>query len=136
MQSQPPDPSPLRLPEHDDPPRHLDEPERSERSTGSREPLPPPRVDFGGLERVLSIPLTLHVELGRKRMRIAEVLELGAGQVLELEVAAGTPLSVYANGTLVAEGEAVVIGDRYGLRITQIVSPEERIARLGGKGVR
>ncbi|MCB9623939.1 MAG: flagellar motor switch protein FliN [Sandaracinus sp.] len=84
----------------------------------------------------MSIPLTLHVELGRKRMRIAEVLELGAGQVLELEVAAGTPLSVFANGTLVAEGEAVVVGDRYGIRITQIVSPEERIARLGGKEVR
>ncbi|MDH5492777.1 MAG: flagellar motor switch protein FliN [Myxococcales bacterium] len=90
-----------------------------------------------GLERVLEIPLTLHVELGRKRMRIRELLEIGAGAVVELEVAAGAPLTIYANDTLIAEGEAVVVGDRYGIRVTDIVSPTERVRRLsGGEGLR
>lgn len=141
MDSQPADsyPAPAledRQPRQDDRDRSVAPSPREARSEAPRGHESRPRVEPGGLDRVLSIPLTLHVELGRKRMRIAEVLELGAGQVLELEVAAGTPLSVFANGTLVAEGEAVVVGDRYGIRITQIVSPEERIARLGGKEVR
>lgn len=154
MESQPPAPSPFRLPQLDsldsssndsNPPeprsldlrsrRHDDEHERADSMPPRVAARPEPR-EPDGLDRVLSIPLTLHVELGRKRMRIAELLALGAGQVLTLEVAAGTPLTVYANGTLVAEGEAVVVGDRYGIRITQIVSPEERVARLGGKEVR
>ena len=86
------------------------------------------------LDRILEIPLTIHVELGRKRMRIAELLELAAGGVLELETAAGAPLSIYANQTLIARGEAVVVGDRYGIRVTDIVSPGERVRRLGGGG--
>ncbi len=86
------------------------------------------------LERLLSIPLTLTVELGRKRVRIGELLKVGAGHVIELDIAAGAPLSIYANQTLIAEGEAVVVGDHYGIRITDIVSPAERVQRLGGKG--
>lgn len=89
----------------------------------------------GGLDRVLEIPLTIHVELGRKRMRIRDLLEVGAGTVVELEVAAGSPLTIYANDTLIAEGEAVVVGDRYGIRVTDIVSPTERVKRLGGQGI-
>ena len=143
MESQPPAPSPFRLPELE--PRALDPQPRRDDAHERSDSLPPPRaayqepparLELDGLERVLAIPLTLHVELGRKRMRISELLELGAGQVVTLEVAAGTPLMLYANGTLVAEGEAVVVGDRYGVRITQIVSPEERVARLGGKEAR
>ncbi len=144
MESQPPAPSPFRLPELEA--RALDPQPRRDDAHERSDSLPPPRaatnqdapsrLELDGLERVLSIPLTLHVELGRKRMRISELLELGAGQVVTLDVAAGTPLMLYANGTLVAEGEAVVVGDRYGVRITQIVSPEERVARLGGKEAR
>ncbi len=86
------------------------------------------------LARVLEIPLTLQVELGRKRVRIGELLKVGAGTVVELDAAAGAPLSIYANQTLIAEGEAVIVGDRYGVRVTDIVSPSERVKRLGGEG--
>lgn len=80
---------------------------------------------------MLSIGLTIHVELGRRMIRVGDLLKLGAGQVLELDAGAGAPLSIYANNTLIAEGEAVVVGERYGIRITDIVSPAERVQRLG-----
>lgn len=86
------------------------------------------------LERILEIPLEIHIELGRRRMRISELLNLGAGSVLELDTPAGAPLSIYANETLVAQGEAVIVGERYGVRITDIVSQQERVKRLGGSG--
>ena len=85
------------------------------------------------LERILDIPLTVHVELGRKRVRISELLQVGTGAIMELDIAAGAPLSIYANNTLIAQGEAVVVGDHYGVRVTDIVSPEERIRRLSGQ---
>jgi flagellar motor switch protein FliN/FliY len=84
------------------------------------------------LDRILDIPLTVHVELGRKRLRISELLQVGTGAILELDNAAGAPLSIYANNTLIAQGEAVVVGDHYGIRVTDIVSPEERVRRLSG----
>lgn len=84
------------------------------------------------LERIMEIPLQIHVELGRKRMRISELLAVGTGTVVELSTAAGSPLSIYANQTLIAQGEAVVIGERYGVRITEIVSQRERVRRLSG----
>jgi flagellar motor switch protein FliN/FliY len=86
----------------------------------------------GDLDRILEIPLTIHVELGRKKMKISDLLEVGAGTVVELDVAAGTPLAIYANHTLIAQGEAVVVGERYGVRVTDIISPQERVKRLGG----
>jgi len=94
----------------------------------------PSSTDPTDLDRIMEIPLEVHVELGRRRMRISELLGLGVGSVIDLGVTAGTPLSVYANQTLVARGEAVVVGDRYGVRITDIVSPRERVKRLGGLG--
>ena len=87
-----------------------------------------------GLERILELPLVLHVELGSRRMRVSELLQLGVGSVLDLDVPAGAPLGIYANQTLVARGEAVVVGERYGVRVTEIVTPEERIKRLGQRG--
>lgn len=83
------------------------------------------------LQRILEIPLEIHVELGRKRMRIEELLQVGVGSVVELDRAAGSKLAIYANKTLVAQGEAVVVGDRYGVRVTDILSPGERVKRLG-----
>jgi len=88
----------------------------------------------GGLERVLDLPLEIHVELGKKRLRISELLALGPGAIIELDVAAGAPLSILANQVLVAHGEAVVIGERYGVRVTEIVSTQERVRRLGSAG--
>jgi len=86
------------------------------------------------LDRILEIPLEIHVELGKRRMRISELLSVGVGSIVELDSAAGTPLSIYANDTLIAQGEAVVVGDRYGVRVTDIVSPRERVRRLGAEG--
>ena len=93
-----------------------------------------PNEMSGDLDRILEIPLEIHVELGRKRMRISELLSIVSGSVLELNNAAGTPLAIYANSTLIAHGEAVVVGERYGVRITDIVSQHERVKRLGGAG--
>lgn len=86
-----------------------------------------------GIERILEIPLEITVELGRKRIRIGELLSVGVGSVVDLGTAAGAPLSIYANSTLIAHGEAVVVGERYGVRVTDIVSPNERVRRLGGE---
>jgi flagellar motor switch protein FliN/FliY len=86
-----------------------------------------------GIERIMEIPLELTVELGRKRIRIGELLSVGVGSVIDLGTPAGAPLSIYANGTLIAHGEAVVVGERYGIRVTDIVSPRERVRRLGGE---
>jgi flagellar motor switch protein FliN/FliY len=84
------------------------------------------------LERILEIPLEISVELGRKRLRISELLAITVGSVVELGTAAGTPLAIYANNTLIARGEAVIVGERYGVRVTDIVSPRERVKKLGG----
>lgn len=92
-----------------------------------------PQLAESDIDRILEIPLEVSVELGRKRMRISELLALSVGSVLELGTAAGAPLSIYANNTLIARGEAVVVGERYGIRVTDIVSPRERVRRLGGE---
>jgi flagellar motor switch protein FliN len=89
-------------------------------------------LSSGDLERILEIPLEISVELGRKRLRISELLALTAGSVVELGTAAGTPLAIYANNTLIARGEAVIVGERYGVRVTDIVSQRERVKKLGG----
>ncbi len=95
----------------------------------------PTGLESGDIDRILEIPLEIHVELGRKRMRIGELLSIGVGSVVELGTAAGAPLSIYANNTLIAHGEAVVTGERYGVRVTDIVSPRERVRRLGGEAL-
>lgn len=73
-----------------------------------------------GLLRDVEVEVTL--EIGRKRMKIGDLLRLGTGQTLELEKAAGEPLEIVVNGRLIGRGEAVVLGDRYGLRITEILA--------------
>ena len=82
------------------------------------------------LDLLLDVPLELSVELGRTRMSIQELLSLGPGSVIELDKVAGEPLDILVNNRLVARGEAVVVNDKFGIRITDIVSPTERIARL------
>lgn len=82
------------------------------------------------LELLLDVPLDVSVELGRSRLTIQELLGLGPGSVVELDKLAGEPLDIMVNGRLVARGEAVVVSDKFGVRITDIVSPAERIARL------
>jgi flagellar motor switch protein FliN len=82
------------------------------------------------LEMLLDVPLEVSVEIGRTRLSIQELLSLGPGSVIELDKVAGEPLDILVNGRLVARGEAVVVNDKFGIRITDIVSPAERIARL------
>jgi flagellar motor switch protein FliN/FliY len=76
------------------------------------------------------VPLDVTVELGRSRMSIQELLGLSPGSVIELDKIAGEPLDIVVNDRLIARGEAVVVNDKFGIRITDIVSKSERIARL------
>jgi flagellar motor switch protein FliN/FliY len=80
---------------------------------------------------LLDIPLEVTVELGRTRLALRELLALGAGSVIELGKLAGEPLDVLVNGKLVARGECVMVNDKFGVRLTDIVSRSERLARLG-----
>ncbi len=82
------------------------------------------------LDLLLDVPLDLSVELGRARMSIQDLLNLSPGSVIELDKIAGEALDILINGRLVARGEAVVVNDKFGIRISDIVSPSERIARL------
>ncbi|MDR6990852.1 MULTISPECIES: flagellar motor switch protein FliN [Luteimonas] len=82
------------------------------------------------LDVILDVPVALSLEVGRTRMPIRSLLQLNRGSVIELERGAGEPLDVYVNGTLIAHGEVVVINDRFGVRLTDVVSPSERIRRL------
>ncbi len=82
------------------------------------------------LDILLDVPLEVNVELGRTRMTIHDLLQLSPGSVVELDKVAGEALDILVNGRLVARGEAVVVNDKFGVRITDIVSPQERIQRL------
>ena len=82
------------------------------------------------LDLVMDIPVTLSMELGRTRISIQELLQLNSGSVVELQRMADEPMDVLVNGTLVAHGEAVVIGDKFGVRLTDVVSATERVKRL------
>jgi len=82
------------------------------------------------LNLILDIPLEVSVELGRNKMLIQDLLQLGQGSVIELNKLAGEPLEVLVNGRLVARGEVVVIHDKFGVRLTDIISANERIAQL------
>ena len=82
------------------------------------------------LDFVLDIPLRVTAELGRTKMSIREVLELGQGSVIELSKLAGEPLEVLVNEKLVARGEVVVVNEKFGIRLTDIISPIERIEQL------
>jgi len=82
------------------------------------------------LDFILDIPLFLTVELGRNRMLISELLQLGQGSVVEMTKLAGEPMDVYVNQRLIARGEVVVVNEKFGVRLTDIVSPAERINKL------
>lgn len=82
------------------------------------------------LDFLLDIPLEITVELGRSRMLIKDLLQLGQGSVVELEKLAGEPMEILVNNKLVARGEVVVVNEKFGVRLTDIVSPAERIRQL------
>ena len=92
----------------------------------------PPSEDMpmGDINRVLDIPVQLSVELGRTRVPIKHILQLGQGSVVELDALAGEPMDVLVNGYLIAQGEVVVVNDKFGIRLTDVVTPAERLRRV------
>ena len=93
------------------------------------------RAEGGGgndvnLDVILDVSVTLSMEVGRTRVPIRNLLQLNQGSVVELDRAAGEPFDVFVNGTLVAHGEVVVVNEKFGIRITDVVSPAERIRKL------
>ena len=96
---------------------------------GSRQPRLPAaekNMDF-----ILDIPMEITVELGRTQMVVNELLTLGQGSVIELSKLAGETLEILANRKLIAKGEVVVVNDKYGVRLTEVISPVERVEKLG-----
>ena len=94
---------------------------------------PPPKErkeKIGNLELLLDIPLEITAELGRTRMIINDLLQLGQGSVIELNKLAGEPLEILVNHKLIARGEVVVVNEKFGIRLTDIISPLERIKQL------
>jgi flagellar motor switch protein FliN len=90
----------------------------------------PPGSAGNDLNMILDIPVQLTVELGRTRIPIKHILQLAQGSVVELETLAGEPMDVLVNGFLIAQGEVVVVNDKFGIRLTDIVTPSERMRRL------
>lgn len=85
------------------------------------------------IQMVLDIPVQLSVELGRTRVPIKYILQLAQGSIVELDALAGEPMDVLVNGYLIAQGEVVVVNDKFGIRLTDIVTPSERMKRLSRK---
>jgi flagellar motor switch protein FliN len=83
------------------------------------------------LDVILDVPVTVSLEIGRTKINIRNLLQLNQGAVVELDRFAGEPMDVLVNGTLVAHGEVVVVNDKFGIRLTDIISPSERVRKLG-----
>ena len=84
----------------------------------------------GDIDRVLDVPVQLTTELGRTRITIKSLLQLSQGSVVELDGLAGQPMDVFINGYLIAQGEVVVVNDKFGIRLTDIITPSERMQKL------
>jgi len=82
------------------------------------------------IDRVLDVPVQLTAELGRARITIKNLLQLSQGSVVELDGLAGEPMDIFINGYLIAQGEVVVVNDKFGIRVTDIITPSERIKKL------
>jgi len=82
------------------------------------------------MDAILDVPVTISMEIGRTRINIRNLLQLNQGSVVELDRLAGEPMDVLVNGTLIAQGEVVVVNEKFGLRLTDIISPTERVKRL------
>ncbi|WP_175212087.1 flagellar motor switch protein FliN, partial [Achromobacter mucicolens] len=85
------------------------------------------------IDLIMDVPVQLTVELGRTRLTIKNLLQLGQGSVVELDGLAGEPMDIFVNGYLIAQGEVVVVEEKYGIRLTDIITPSERINRLNNR---
>lgn len=112
------------------------------KETDSKKDVAPDFSDFGqetskkgvehpDLDFILDIPLDVSVELGRTKLRIKDLLQLGQGSVVELNKLAGEPAEIYVNHKLMAKGEIVVVNEKFGVRLTEIISPSDRVKSLG-----
>ncbi len=90
-----------------------------------------PRDNCRELEFLFDVPLQVSVEVGRARILLKDLLQMGEGYVVELDKFSGDPLDLYVNSRLIARGEAVKVGDKFGIKLTEVVSQSDRIARLG-----
>ncbi len=99
--------------------------------TGGAGKLTPEGKEMPNLDFILDIPLEVSVELGRSKVLISELLQLGQGSVIELNKLAGEPLEIFVNQKLIARGEVVVVNEKFGIKMTDIVSPLERVKQLG-----
>lgn len=111
--------------------------QQSGASTEQKSPALPDLQDSGtrtgddvNLDVILDIPVTLSIELGRTKIAIRNLLQLNQGSVVELDRLAGAPMDVLVNGTLIAHGEVVVVNEKFGIRMTDVVSPAERVKKL------
>lgn len=101
---------------------HFDDPAKSK--------APLSREERKKLDAILDIPVTITMEVGHAKISIRNLLQLNQGSVIELERLAGEPLDVLVNGTLIAHGEVVVVNDKFGIRLTDVISQVERIKKL------
>jgi flagellar motor switch protein FliN/FliY len=92
--------------------------------------LPLSKEEHARLDSILDIPVTISMEVGRSKINIRNLLQLNQGSVVELDRVAGEPLDVLVNGTLIAHGEVVVVNDKFGIRLTDVISQTERIKKL------
>jgi len=111
--------------------------QQADASNENKSPALPDLQDSGirtgddvNLDVILDIPVTLSIELGRTKIAIRNLLQLNQGSVVELDRLAGAPMDVLVNGTLIAHGEVVVVNDKFGIRMTDVVSPAERVKKL------
>ena len=103
----------------------------SDMNQGNEQPLADKDLEGRGIDLLLDIPLEVSVEVGRSRILVRDLLQMQEGTLVELDKLAGEPLDLYVNARLIARGEAVVVNDKFGLRLTDVVSPSERIENLG-----
>lgn len=106
------------------------QPEFKELNEDNKTGLSDVKTNVKGIEFLLDIPLSFKVELGRTKMLIKDILQLGQGSVVELDKLAGEPMEILVNNKLIAKGEVVVVNEKFGIRLTDILSPVERVRQL------
>lgn len=114
------------------------DPSANEAGNVAVQPVQHPEIDINApvdgptadLSMILDIPVTMSMEIGQTKISISDLLKLGKDSVIELQRMADEPMDVLVNGTLVARGEAVVVGERFGIRLTDVISPQERLKKF------
>lgn len=112
-------------------PEEIKELLQNDSTGGSKTAAPTTLKSDRGLDFLYDIPLQISVEVGRSKILLKDLLKMGEGYVIELDKLAGEPLDLYVNSRLIARGEAVMVGDKFGIRLTDVVSASDRLENLG-----